>query len=64
MTRPKKQPNRDRHREPREVLHLPRDLRDALVAYVRSVVPQTTKSAVVRLAIEEYLARHGVWPPK
>jgi hypothetical protein len=64
MARPKKKPDRDRHAEPKVLFHLPHDLREALVAYVRSVEPATTMSAVARLAIQQYLTRQGVWPPE
>jgi hypothetical protein len=63
MSRPKKQPGRDRHREPREVFHLPPELREALAAYVASVEPATTRSAVVRLALQRFLTDVGFWPP-
>jgi hypothetical protein len=39
------------------------DLGKALEAYVESVRPRTTTTAVVSLAIEEHLARVGFWPP-
>lgn len=55
---------KDRHVEPREVFHLPRDLRDAMLAFIASKRPAPNKSAVLRLALEEFLEREGFWPPK
>jgi hypothetical protein len=51
-----------RHIEPRESFHLPRPLLDALVRYVDQTRPETSKSAVIRLALEEFLERAGFWP--
>src|SRR5262249_29082348 len=53
----------DRHAEPRESFHLPRAMLDALTHYVDSARPPTTKSAVIRLALEEFLSGEGFWPP-
>jgi hypothetical protein len=53
----------NRHAEPRESFHLPQALLDALLQYVGQTRPETTKSAVIRLALEEFLARAGMWPP-
>jgi hypothetical protein len=52
----------NRHTEPRESFHLPQDLLDALVRYVEQTRPETSKSAVLRLALEEFLERAGYWP--
>ena len=46
----------------REAFHLPRKLVEALEAYVSSSRPATSKSAVLRLALEEYLRREAAWP--
>jgi hypothetical protein len=46
----------------RETFHLPRQLVEALEEYVRSSRPPTSKSAVMRLALEEYLRREAAWP--
>lgn len=53
----------DRHAEPRESFHLPQGLLDSLVTYVDRTRPETSKSAVIRLALEEFLERAGLWPP-
>jgi hypothetical protein len=53
-----------RHVEPRESFHLPQPLLDALVRYVEQTRPETSKSAVIRLALEEFLQRAGFWPPR
>jgi hypothetical protein len=53
----------NRHAEPRESFHLPQALLDALLRYVGQTRPETTKSAVIRLALEEFLTRAGMWPP-
>jgi hypothetical protein len=39
------------------------ELRDALDAYVEGIRPKTTQTAVVSLILEDYLAKHGFWPP-
>jgi hypothetical protein len=52
----------DRHTEPREAFHLSQQLLDALTGYVEKTRPATTKSAVIRLALEEFLASKGEWP--
>jgi hypothetical protein len=52
-----------RHIEPRESFHLPQALLDALIRYVDQTRPETTKSAVIRLALEEFLTEAGFWPP-
>src|SRR5262245_17649131 len=43
----------------REPFHLPGRLLEALEAYVRASRPPTSKSAVMRLALEEFLEREG-----
>ena len=55
--------NVNRHIEPRESFHLPQEMLDALLLYVDRTRPQTSKSAVLRLALEEFLQRAGLWPP-
>jgi hypothetical protein len=57
-------PARDRHIEPREAFHLPQAMLDALIEFVADHKPETTKSAVIRLALEEFLVRAGRWPRK
>jgi hypothetical protein len=67
MTTPRKKAKAprppDRHTEPRESFHLPGPLSAALSAYVDGSRPKTTKSAVIRLALEEFLTRVNLWPP-
>jgi hypothetical protein len=53
-----------RHVEPREAFHLPQALLDVLEQFVEDCRPRTSKSAVLRQALEEFLERVGVWPPK
>jgi hypothetical protein len=70
MAEPKKKPGRgkpkaaDRHTEPRESFHLPQALLDALLTYVDRTRPETSKSAVIRLALEEFLASKGLYKPE
>lgn len=42
---------------------LPSDLGRQLTAYANGVRPATSVSSVVSLAIEQYLASVGYWPP-
>jgi hypothetical protein len=58
----KKPAGQDRHTEPRESFHLSQELLDALVRYVGRTRPETSKSAVIRLALEEFLTRTGDYP--
>ncbi len=53
----------NRHKEPREAFHLPPSLREALESYIERTRPRPVKSAVLRLALEEFLERQGLWPP-
>lgn len=39
------------------------EIGDVLHAHIESISPKTTLSAVVELAITQYLERHGLWPP-
>jgi hypothetical protein len=52
-----------RHIEPKETFHLPTAMVEALERYVAQSRPQTSKSAVLRLALEEFLVKAGAWPP-
>ena len=45
-------------------IYIPADLRDALSGYIRGVRPKTTATAVAQMALEEFLAKQGVWPPR
>jgi Ribbon-helix-helix protein, copG family len=47
---------------PRGAFHLAPELLDALLRHVERTRPATTKSAVIRQALEEYLVRSGDWP--
>ncbi len=47
----------------REAFQLPVRLINALADYVDQHKPTTSKSAVIRLALEEFLERAGFWPP-
>jgi hypothetical protein len=42
---------------------LPDPLADALEAYLASLRPAPTATAVTLVAIEEFLERKGFWPP-
>ena len=48
---------------PREVFQLSWELRDALDAYRFSLQVPLSKSEIIRIALEEYLAARGEWPP-
>ena len=48
----------------REAFQLPASLIAALSSFVEQHRPETSKSAVMRLALEEFLERHGYWPGK
>lgn len=48
----------------REAFQLPAALISALSAFVDQHKPETSKSAVMRLALEQFLERNGFWPPK
>lgn len=52
-----------KHKEPREAFHLPESLQQALEDYVGYVRPATSKTAVLKAALEDYLERQGFWPP-
>lgn len=58
-----KQAEPDRHVSPKLQFHLPNDLRSALEDYCRKTRPQPTLTAVLKLALEEFLERAGCWPP-
>jgi len=45
-----------------EAFQLPLALIEALTAFVDQHKPETTKSAVMRLALEQFLERQGFWP--
>jgi hypothetical protein len=58
---PPKQPNRS----PAYTVYARIDpaLGAVLEKHIDSVRPKTTLTAVLELAIEEYLAKQGLWPP-
>lgn len=47
----------------RETFLLPKSLFDALTVYIERQKFQPTKSAVMRMALEEFLERQGAWQP-
>lgn len=49
---------------PRECFHMPPEMHAALLKYVADQELETDKSAVLRLALQRYLADVGYWPPK
>ena len=51
-----------RHTEPREAFHLPVELQLALEFSAATAEPPAGKSAVVRFALEKYLAQKGSYP--
>ena len=57
-----KRPVPGRHAHPKEGFHLPSDLREALIKYIEESKPKPSKSEVIRVALEEFLAKHGRWP--
>jgi hypothetical protein len=63
--KPKKGPGRPAGRIPTVPIfaRIAPALGQALDGYVASVRPKTTQTAVLELALEEYLAKHGFWPP-
>ncbi len=61
--KPESKPSKNYHKEPRESFHLPARLRAALATYIERTKPRPGKSAVMRLALEEFLERVGLWPP-
>jgi hypothetical protein len=48
---------------PREAFHMPKTLHDALLRFCDDARPETTKTAVIRLALEDFLKSRGYWPP-
>ena len=42
---------------------MPEKLQAALEAFIDRTSPKPGKSAVMRAALEEYLAKHNLWPP-
>ncbi len=54
----------DRHTLPRRAFHAPPELFEALAACIEATRPPPSESAVIRLALEEYLEKRGFWPPK
>ena len=76
MSKDKKKPGRkpapdskrtlgtDRHTLPRKAFHAPAELFAALDRYATATRPSPTESAVMRIALEEFLEKRGFWPPK
>lgn len=66
MNKNHKKPGRPAGRKPtyNASLRLNPSLGAALDSYIASVKPATTQRAVLELAVEEYLAKHGFWPPQ
>ena len=67
MTEKRNRPGRPRkgggkHTSPREAFHLPVSLQHALQAFVDATEPETTKTAVIILALKRFLAEAGHWP--
>lgn len=52
----------DRHTKPRLAFHLDARLLAALERYISETKPRPTTTAVVVLALEEYLEERGFWP--
>ena len=48
-------------RPPRESVHLPEELQEALIRH--SELNGMTKSEIWRVALQEFLERRGFWPP-
>lgn len=51
---------KDRHKNPREVFHLPPWLQSGIDRFIRQCDPQPTKSAAFRRLIQEGLRRFGI----
>jgi hypothetical protein len=67
MAEPKKKPAGKR-KPPKRTgkplnVWLPEPLVAALEAYVTASRPRTSKAAVTEVALEEFLKKHGHWPP-
>lgn len=62
----KGKPGRPTGRKPTDTIfaRVPPELGKAIDDYLGTLRPQPTLTAVVKVAIEEYLERHGFWPPK
>lgn len=53
----------DRHSQPRFALHMEQELLDALGRYCEAQEIEPDRSAVVRVAIQQFLRSKGFWPP-
>lgn len=53
----------DRHTQPRLAFHMEQQLYDAFKEHVAGLRPRPNESAVLRLALEQYLESVGAWPP-
>ena len=70
-TMPSKKPGRGAGRPPNDPpkisesisLRVSAEMNAVLQAHVDSIKPKTTSSAVLVLALEEYLVARGLWPP-
>ena len=51
------------NKQPREAFHMPAPLHEALLRFCKDARPETTKTAVIRLALEDFLKSRGYWPP-
>lgn len=60
----KRQTGVDRHSDPRKAFHAPQELLDALERYRESTAPPPSEAGCFRVALEEFLAKRGFWPPK
>lgn len=58
----KKTAKPDRHAQPGFQLRLPAELREALAECKRR--DRRTYVEIVRIALEEFLGKKGLWPPK
>jgi hypothetical protein len=58
------EPQGDKHTSPRLGLYLPPDLNRALREYTAKTYPPCKMTAVVTLAVKEFLERQGAYPPK
>jgi hypothetical protein len=50
------------NKQPREAFHMPPELHEALLRFVADARPETTKTAVIRLALEDFLKGRGYLP--
>ena len=63
--RPKKAEPKIKGRSPACIVYarIDQELGEVFSAHIESIEPQTTLTAVLEMAVREYLAKRGLWPP-